>query len=88
MYSMASGTTKLLEAPANQGWILISLDEIETDDLPDDNPIVPSLRQQLAQALRGEYTEQFTKAIREDMGVETNEDALEAVRTQLAGGQL
>ena len=88
MFSMASGTTKLLEAPANQGWILISLDGIETDDLPDDNPIVPSLRQQLAQTLRGEYTEQFTKAVREDVGVETNDDALEAVRTQLAGGQL
>ena len=64
------------------------MDEITTDDLPEDNPIVPGLRQQLAQTLRAEYTEQLTKAMREEVGVETNEDALEAVRTQLIGGQI
>ncbi len=88
LFSMAKGTTKLLEAPGNQGWILVSLDEIATDPLEEDNPIVPSLRQQLAQTYGAEYSDQLTKAMRAEVGVETNDAALEAVRAQLVGGEI
>ncbi|MGB3471991.1 MAG: SurA N-terminal domain-containing protein [Erythrobacter sp.] len=86
LFSMAKGTVKLLEAPANQGWILVDLEEIDSQILEEGNPLLAQARQQLAPALSNEYSAQLTKAMREQVGVETNESAIEAVRAQLAGG--
>ncbi|NQX95165.1 MAG: SurA N-terminal domain-containing protein [Erythrobacter sp.] len=86
MFSMAQGSTKLLEAPGNQGWILVALDEITSGEMEEDSPIVGQVRNQLIQSLTGEYSDQLSQAMRDAVGVETNEDALAAVRTTLTGG--
>lgn len=86
MFSMAKGTVKLLEAPGNQGWILVSLEDIASDELNDGNPLIEGLRGQLVETLGAEYTEQLTKAMRAEVGVETNESALDDLRKQLVGG--
>lgn len=86
MFSMAKGTVKLLEAPGNQGWILVSLEDIASDELDDGNPLIEGLRGQLVETLGAEYTEQLTKAMRAEVGVETNESALDDLRKQLVGG--
>jgi len=86
LFSMAKDTVKLLEAPANQGWILVDLEEIESQILEEGNPLLAQARQQLAPALSNEYSAQLTKALREQVGVELNESAIEAVREQLVGG--
>ncbi|MBV7267011.1 peptidylprolyl isomerase [Erythrobacter ani] len=85
MFSMAEGSTKLYEAPNDIGWYIVNLADIVTEDLPEDSPLLAQTRQQLATALEDEYTQQLTKAIRAELGVEQNEDALEAVRRQLVG---
>ncbi|MCK0128314.1 SurA N-terminal domain-containing protein [Erythrobacter sp. F6033] len=85
MFSMAAGSTKLYEAPNNIGWYVVDLREIVTDDLPDDSPILAQTQQQLAPALTQEYTEQLTRAILAELGVEQNEAAIDAVRRQLVG---
>ncbi|MEM6586792.1 MAG: peptidylprolyl isomerase, partial [Pseudomonadota bacterium] len=85
MFSMAKGTVKLLEAPRNQGWILVALNDISTDELPDETPIVEGLRTQLAEIVADEYSDQLVRAMRESVGVERNDDAVQAVRAQLAG---
>ncbi|MDJ0977785.1 MAG: SurA N-terminal domain-containing protein [Erythrobacter sp.] len=87
MFSMAEGTTKLLEAPGNQGWIIVTLDEITSDDVEPGSPILAGLSQEFVQTLSAEYSDQLSKAMRESVGVETNESALEEVRAQLAGGE-
>ena len=86
MFSMARGTIKLLEAPGKQGWILVSLSEITADELEDDSPIIEGTQRQLAQNLRDEYAEQLSSAMRDAVGVEINESALEEVKSKLAGG--
>ena len=85
MFSMAAGSTKLYEAPNNIGWYIVDLREIATDDIPDDSPILTQTQQQLAPAITQEYSQQLTRAIRADLGVEQSDDAVEAVRRQLAG---
>ncbi|MEM6493530.1 MAG: peptidylprolyl isomerase [Pseudomonadota bacterium] len=85
LFSMSEGTVKRLEAPGNQGWILVALDEITGEELPEGSPIIAQSRQQLSQALSAEYSEQLVKAMRDAVGVETNEDALQAVRARLLG---
>lgn len=85
MFSMAQGTTKLLEAPQDQGWILVDLESIETGEMADDDPLLQRTQEQLASTLADEYTSQLTRAMREEVGVTINEDAVAAVRRQLLG---
>ena len=85
LFSMAEGSIKLLEAPNDQGWFLVDLDEIVLDIPDDDDESLVQTRQQLAPALTNEYREQIVLAIREEVGVERNEDAIQAVRQRLLG---
>ncbi len=85
LFSMAEGTVKLLEAPNNQGWILVDLEEIESKTLEPGDPILAQAREQLAPTLSSEYSAQLTKAMREELDVEKNAAAIDAVRARLAG---
>ncbi len=85
LFSMAEGTTKRLEAANRLGWFVVDLAEITTDEIADDDPLFQSTLTQLGPAISNEYAEQLTNAMREELGVERNDDAIEAVRKQLAG---
>lgn len=85
MFSMAQGSTKLLEDQGDLGWFIVDLDKIIADPVPDDNEVAIQTRQQIAGALSMEYNAQLMQAIREEMGVERNEEAIEALRKTLSG---
>lgn len=85
MFSMATGSTKLLEEGGKLGWFIVDLDEIVIPDIEDDNPVLDDTQTQLATALSLEYNLQLFKAIRAVVGVERNEDAIDALRRTLAG---
>lgn len=85
LFSMAEGTTKKLEAPDNNGWFVVKLHDIETGKLADDDPIIQSARQQLIQSVENEQAELLMKAISEEVGVERNQNAINAVEAQLTG---
>ncbi|MEP0190945.1 MAG: peptidylprolyl isomerase [Erythrobacter sp.] len=85
MFSMAEGSTKVLEASNDQGWFIVDLDEIVAEPLEDDNPLLARTTLELAPALRAEYEQQLITAIREEVGIERNETAIEAVRKRLSG---
>ncbi|MEP0391429.1 MAG: SurA N-terminal domain-containing protein [Erythrobacter sp.] len=85
MFSMAQGSAKLLENQGDLGWFLINLDEIVVGEVADDNPVLLQTQQQIAAALSGEYAEQLSASIREEVGVERNEEAIEALRRTLSG---
>lgn len=87
MFSMAEGSVKVLEAPRDLGWYVISLDDIVTDPVDSEPGLVTQTRQQLGQALSDEYRRQAVAAMRAELGVIRNEAAIEAVRKQLAGEQ-
>ncbi|MEP3051697.1 MAG: SurA N-terminal domain-containing protein [Erythrobacter sp.] len=85
LFSIAQGTTKRLEAPNNLGWYIIDLDEISIDEIADDDPLFIATKTQLGPAISSEYASQLTSAMRADLGIERNEDAIDAVRRQLLG---
>lgn len=85
MFSMAEGSTKLYEAPNKMGWYIIDLNDIVTQDIDSDNPILAQTRAQLAPAIGAEYSEQISKAILATVDVKRNETAMEALRKQLVG---
>ena len=85
MFSMAEGTTKKLEAPENNGWFVVDLAEIETGQVSPNDPIYAQARADLGMAMGREYADQLRVALREELGVERNATAIEAVRKQLVG---
>ena len=86
MFSMAQRTTKRLEAPRNDGWFVVRLDEIVPGKLAANDPLVGQLAAQLGALTGREYADQFRKALRTEVGVERNPAALRAVRERLVGG--
>lgn len=85
MFSMAEGSTKLLEDQNDLGWFIVNLEDIITPEIEDDNPVLDQTQQQIGSALSLEYNQQLMKAIREAVGVERNEEAIEALRRSLLG---
>jgi len=82
---MAQGSTKKLEAANNIGWFIVGVDSISVDEMTADSPAVLIAQTQLQSELTGEYQDQLTAAMRAELGVETNEAAIDAVRRQLIG---
>ena len=85
MFSMAEGTTKRLEAPNDLGWFVVDLTNIETPEIAANDPVIAASRQQLRDAIGDELAQQMTRAMRQELGVETNSAALEAVKRQMTG---
>ncbi len=85
LFSMARDSTKVLEEGNDVGWYVIDLDRIETDPIEDNSEVLADTREQLAPALVAEYNAQLSRAIRAEVGVERNEEAIEAVRRALVG---
>ncbi|WP_126173477.1 peptidylprolyl isomerase [Altericroceibacterium xinjiangense] len=84
-FSMAEGTVKRLAAPGRNGWLVAELEDIEVGALSADDPLIASTRQQLGSAAADEYSQQFVTAAQRHVGIERNEDAIAAVKAELAG---
>jgi peptidyl-prolyl cis-trans isomerase D len=84
-FSMAEGTVKKLEGPADAGWFVARLDDIEVPEIAADDPLIGRTRGQLAQLYGDEYAEQLVRAAMAEVGVEKNQAAIDAVLRQLTG---
>lgn len=82
---MAEGTVKKLEGAGDQGWFVVDLQDIVLEELEENDPLIAQARTQVGQSWGNEYAEQMLAAMRAELGVERNADAIEAVRSQLLG---
>ena len=86
-FSMAKGTVKKLEAPAETGWYVVKLDDVEPGTVAANDPIIAATLRQLGQVTGQEYIEQFVKAAQAEIGTERNPTAIKAVEAQLTGNR-
>lgn len=84
-FSMAEGTSKRVAVQQENRWFVVTLDEIETQELAEDDQSVAAAIRQLGSLLGEEYVEQFVTAAEASLEVERNEAGIEAVRAQLTG---
>ncbi len=87
MFSIAPKRAKTVEAPGNQGWYIVYLNEIKVGDPKSDPTLIPQMASEFSQLLSAEYTKQLTTAIRADLGVTKNDAAIKKLRKTLTGGQ-
>lgn len=85
-FSMAQGTTKLLPAPQNRGWLVVQLARIEPGKVEANDPVAMAASRELGQIVGREYADQLRRAITAEVGVKRNPVAIRAVATQLGGG--
>lgn len=85
LFSMAQGTSKRLEATNDLGWFVVDLDAIDLGEMANDDPLIAQAQSQLGDTVGQEYADQLVIAVREAMGVERNQTAIDAVRRQLTG---
>ncbi len=86
MFAMAQGTAKTLAAPDNSGWFVIKLDKIERGDASRTPAAINATRGNIGRGLGREYSEQFAKAVRADVGVKTDAAAIARVKAELISG--
>ena len=84
-FSMAEGTVKRLAAPADNGWFVVQLDEIDAPQIAQDDPLVIATSRQLSSVAGEEYFGQFVAAVSANVGIERNQAAIDAVVAQLTG---
>lgn len=85
MFSMAQGTAKVLEASNDRGWFIVALDKIVPGSAKGNTALITAAHDAMAKALGNEYAQQFTEAVRRQVGVKTNATALAEVKGDLAG---
>ncbi|WP_373488464.1 SurA N-terminal domain-containing protein [Blastomonas sp.] len=85
LFSMAEGTTKVLEAPNKAGWFVVHLSKINRGDASKVPELLSATRTQLAQIVANEYGEQLANAIKASVKVKRNPAAVKRVTDQLTG---
>lgn len=83
MFSMSAGSTKKLEAPNDQGWIIVDLNKIIRGDASKRENLLSQTQQQFKTVFGQEHIAQFVNAARLEVGVDQNEDEIEALRKSL-----
>ncbi len=86
LFEMAAGTTKVLPAPRNRGFYVVQLASITPDTVAAGDPLLADAARQLSQDSGREFAEQLRGAIRKDVGVSRNDNAVKALTATLIGG--
>ena len=84
MFSMAQGTAKLLEAPQG-GWMVVRLDKVTPADASRQPAVVAAARGDIARQSGNELAEQFARAVRANVGVKIDANAVNRVKADLTG---
>jgi peptidyl-prolyl cis-trans isomerase D len=85
MFSLPRGKARILPAPGGRGWFVVYLDKIVPGDARSEPGLTDAVRGQFAQIMGDEYAQQFMTAVRAGMKVETNDEALRKLKSEMTG---
>lgn len=83
MFSLPRGKARLLPAPDGRGWFVVYLERIVPGDARREPGLAEAVRGQFAQILGDEYAQQFTGAIRANLKIKRNDEAVRKLRSEL-----
>ncbi|WP_017672612.1 peptidylprolyl isomerase [Blastomonas sp. AAP53] len=85
LFSMAEGTTKVLEGPDRTGWFVVHLSKINRGDASKVPELLAATQTQLGQVVADEYGQQLMLAMKANANVKRNPKAIKRVKDQLTG---
>lgn len=83
MFAMPAKSIKKLEAPGDQGWILVNLGKITRGDASKQQSLLEETQKQFKNTISQEHFAQFINAARAEIGVEKSEDDIDSLRSSL-----
>ena len=83
LFAMATGTTKILPIPNDQGYFIILLDKIQQGDAAKVPGLVDKVRGDIVNVVANEYGDQFERAVERDLGVKHNGSVIPRVTQEL-----
>ena len=87
LFAMANGKVRLLAAPRNRGWYVVTVTEVTPGQVSPTDPRLAALQQSLQGGFGGEYTDQLSAAMRNEIGTTRNEEHIVALKKRLQAGQ-
>lgn len=87
LFTMAKGKIRLLAAPRNRGWYVVSVTEVTPGAVKPDDPRLPGLEETLAGNMGGEYADQLGGGMRNEVGVTRNQGNIDSLKKRLQGVQ-
>lgn len=87
LFAMAKGKVRLLAAPRNRGWYVVTVSEVIPGQVSPADPRLAGLQESLQGAVGAEYTDQLSAAMRTEIGTTRNEEHIAALKKRLQGGQ-
>ena len=85
VFTMARGKVRLLGAPRNRGWYVVTVTEVIPGAVAQDDKRLPPLQADIEKATSGEYGEQLSGAMRKDVGSTRNDANVTQLKKRLSG---
>ena len=85
LFRMSPGTADMVEIPGGQGFFVVQLEKIEKGNVAQMPDLVEAISAEFDGLMSQELGEQFVNALRKDVGVKQNADALSRVKRDLSG---
>lgn len=85
LFQMAKGKVKLLGAPRARGWFIVQLKDVIPGTVAANDPRLGELAKSITELQTNEFSQQLRSAMRTEIGVKRNDNAVKAVRNRLTG---
>jgi peptidyl-prolyl cis-trans isomerase D len=87
LFTMPRGKARMIPAPQNAGWLIVSLETIVPGDASKEAGLTETVRNQFVSVMGDEYAQQLVGAIRGTVSVRRNEQAIAKLKGELAGNR-
>ncbi|HEX6660430.1 MAG TPA: peptidylprolyl isomerase [Sphingomicrobium sp.] len=84
LFSLTAGKARMVRDTQGRGFFVVKVDKINRANALAALPLIGQMRGELEQAVSDDYARQFVSAIREDIKVRRNEDAIRALKQRFA----
>ena len=86
LFTLGQGKSRLVPDPQNRTFFVVKVNKIVPGNALLQPALIGQMRNELQQAVSQDYAEQFVNALRAEMKVERNEEAIQAQKQRIATG--
>jgi peptidyl-prolyl cis-trans isomerase D len=86
LFSLTAGKARMVPDTQGRGFFVVKVNTIKPGNALLQTGLVAQMRAELQQAVADEYARQFVAAIREDVKVRRNDEAIRSVKQQITSG--
>lgn len=87
LFQMRRGTARIAPVPGGRGWFIVALDTIVPGDATQQPALVQLTQREFARLLGDEYSQQFARAVEQELGTSRDAAAIGRLKEALRTGQ-